>query len=216
MFFRSLVAAFVVSVGLGSAQQASSSTLIDLASLGLVKGSSISTGTGDGVFLAGPGFQSFNFTDGALPIPAFGISGFVGGQPFDDLSFTVSVFGGPTFSTGDFSVKIAQTSTVLELLFDTTANGVGDTLYTLTALSTFTIPLAPPMIPIQSNTDFFDFFDFGTSSVSSLGSSVTANMTYSVHEVNEINVIPVPASIPLLLTGLGGFYVLRRRRMAAN
>ncbi|MEM6610552.1 MAG: VPLPA-CTERM sorting domain-containing protein, partial [Pseudomonadota bacterium] len=82
-------------------------------------------------------------------------------------------------------------------------------LYTLTALSTFTIPLAPPMFPTPSNTVFFDFFDFGNGSVPSVGSSVAANMTYTVHEVN---VIPVPASIPLLLTGIGGIYILRRRR----
>lgn len=149
----------------------------------------------------------------------YDLSSIANGSTIDSASLEITltrfVSGGPnTFDVfgynGDGTVNIADFDAAGTLVIDSTiANGgaAGDTRsFNLTNLAPLTAALVGDMLTLRIETDSFLSSNFAS----------LENTTYDAAQLT-INytapaAVPVPATLPLLATGMAGFVALKRRR----
>lgn len=140
-------------------------------------------------------------TDGVAPVGfteiGFGI-GYSLSDPTGDFSGGFDIFDEDgEFLAGDL-LAVGFTEDVIEFQFgNLTGSGAGDFGASVLALIAFDDPLG--LNPFES------FFD---------GDSLGASITISSVVDTSPAPIPLPAGLPLILTGLGGLLVLRRKSQA--
>lgn len=142
-----------------------------------------------------------DFTDGVSPNGfteiGFGI-GFSLADPTTGLSGGFDIFDEDGFFLGGDLFAVGFIEDVIELQFNNlSGSGAGSFGTSVLALITFDDPLGA--------NPFASLFD---------GDSLGASITISDVASSTVAPIPVPAGLPLLLTGLGGIVLLRRRNKA--
>lgn len=136
--------------------------------------------------------------DGTVPAPGLGF----GIIDFDDF-FNPHLNGSLLDAEFGVSLDAVPGETGIQLLFETEslfsalAADFGDfflvSIYEFADSATITRPDGLPTPPATPGTDF----------------------NTAVYQINPVTNVPLPAGLPLLLTGLGAIVVLRRRRAAA-